>query len=49
MIPKTTVQVTDEKIAKSLVKLMENLEDHEDVQNIFSNFDIDDSLMEQLS
>jgi YebC/PmpR family DNA-binding regulatory protein len=49
MIPKTTVEVTDEKIAKSLIKLMENLEDHEDVQNIFSNFDIDDSLMEQLS
>ncbi len=49
MIPKTTVEVTDEKIAKSLIKLMENLEDHEDVQNISSNFDIDDSLMEQLS
>lgn len=49
MIPKTTVEVTDEKIAKSLIKLMENLEDHEDVQNISSNFDIDDALMEQLS
>ncbi len=49
MIPKTTVEVTDEKIARSLLKLMENLEDHEDVQNIFSNFDIDDALMEQIS
>jgi YebC/PmpR family DNA-binding regulatory protein len=49
MIPKTTVEVTDEKIARSLLKLMESLEDHDDVQNIYSNFDIDDTLMEQLS
>ncbi|MDK9708757.1 MAG: YebC/PmpR family DNA-binding transcriptional regulator [Desulforhopalus sp.] len=49
MIPKNTVEVTDEKVAKSLMKLMENLEDHEDVQNISSNFDIDDALMEQIS
>lgn len=49
MIPKNTVEVTDEKVARSLMKLMENLEDHEDVQNISSNFDIDDSLMEQIS
>jgi YebC/PmpR family DNA-binding regulatory protein len=49
MIPKNTVEVTDEKIARSLMKLMENLEDHDDVQNVYANFDIDDALMEQLS
>jgi YebC/PmpR family DNA-binding regulatory protein len=49
MIPKNTIEVTDEKIARSLIKLMENLEDHEDVQNVYANFDIDDGLMEQLS
>jgi len=49
MIPKNTIEVTDEKNAKALLKLMENLEEHEDVQNIYSNFDIDDALMEQLS
>jgi YebC/PmpR family DNA-binding regulatory protein len=49
MIPKNTIEVTDEKTARSLVKLMELLEDHEDVQNVYANFDIDDGLMEQLS
>lgn len=49
MIPQNTVEVTDEKIGKSLMKLMESLEDHDDVQNVFSNFDIDDELMEIIS
>lgn len=49
MIPKNSVDVTEEKVAKSLLKLLENLEDHDDVQNVHANFDIDDSLMEQLS
>ncbi len=49
MIPKNTVEVTDEKPAKALLKLLENLEDHDDVQNVHANFDIDDALMEQLS
>ncbi len=49
MIPQTTVEVLDEKIARALMKLMESLEDHDDVQNVYANFDIDDALMEQLS
>jgi YebC/PmpR family DNA-binding regulatory protein len=49
MIPQNTVGVTDEKIARSLIKLMDSLEDHDDVQNVSANFDIDDALMEQLS
>jgi YebC/PmpR family DNA-binding regulatory protein len=49
MVPKNTVEVADEKVARSLLKLMESLEDHDDVQNVYSNFDIDDALMEQLS
>jgi len=49
MIPQNTVEVTDEKIARSLIKLMDSLEDHDDVQNVSANFDIDDALMEQLS
>lgn len=49
MIPQNTVEVADEKIARSLMKLMESLEDHDDVQNVYANFDIDDDLMEQLS
>ncbi len=49
MIPKNTVDVMDEKVARALLKLLENLEDHDDVQNVHANFDIDDELMEQLS
>jgi YebC/PmpR family DNA-binding regulatory protein len=49
MIPQNTVEVTDEKIGKALMKLMDSLEDHDDVQNVYANFDIDDDLMEVLS
>ncbi len=49
MIPQNTVEVTEEKLARALMKLLESLEDHDDVQNVHANFDIDDDLMEQLS
>ena len=49
MIPQNIVEVTEEKPAKALLKLLGNLEEHEDVQNVHANFDIDDDLMEQLS
>ena len=49
MIPKNTVEVGDEQIASSLLKLLENLEDHDDVQKVHANFDIDQDLMEKLS
>lgn len=49
MIPKNTIDVTEERIAVSLLKLLENLEDHDDVQKVHANFDIEESLMERLS
>ncbi|GAB4332448.1 MAG: YebC/PmpR family DNA-binding transcriptional regulator [Desulfobulbaceae bacterium] len=49
MVPKNTVDVAEEKTARSLLKLLENLEDHDDVQNVHANFDIPDELMESLS
>jgi len=48
MHPKTTVRVEEEKPAQQLLKLMEMLEDHDDVQHVFANFDIPDSLLEAL-
>jgi YebC/PmpR family DNA-binding regulatory protein len=48
-IPQNSVEVTDEKIAISLLKLLESLEDHDDVQKVHANFDIDSDLMEKLS
>lgn len=47
-IPENTVEVTDEKVASSILKLMEKLEEHDDVQNVYSNFDIDDDLLQKL-
>jgi len=47
MIPQTTVRVTDAK-AEQMLKLMERLEDNDDVQNVYANFDIPDEVMEQM-
>jgi len=47
MIPKSTVKA-DEKIAPKILALMEALEDHDDIQNVHANFDIDDALLSQL-
>ena len=49
MVPKNTVDVAEEKPARSLLKLLENLEDHDDVQKVHANFDIPDEIMEKLS
>ncbi len=35
--------------AEAMVKLVQQLEDHDDVQNVYANYDIDDALLEQLS
>jgi len=47
MYPKNTVRV-EGKEAEQVLKIMETLEDHEDVQNVYSNFDMDVSMMEQM-
>jgi len=49
MVPKNSIEVTEEKTARSLLRLLENLEDHDDVQKVHANFDIADELMELLS
>ena len=47
MIPETTVKVEGSN-ASTLLRLLDDLEDHDDIQQVFSNFDIDDSIMENL-
>ena len=44
-IPKNPVKLDDNK-AKQMMRLMEMLDDHDDVQNVWSNFDIPEELME---
>ena len=46
MIPKSTVTV-DERHAEQILKLTEELEDHDDMQNVAANFDIPNELMEK--
>ena len=47
-IPSNTVKLDAGK-AESMLKMMEKLEDNYDVQNVYSNFDIDEDVMEKLS
>ncbi len=48
MHPQNTVRV-EGKEAEQVIKLMEALEEHEDVQNVYANFDIDDKVLAQLN
>jgi YebC/PmpR family DNA-binding regulatory protein len=48
MEPTTRVEISDEKGARGVLTFMERLEDLDDVQNVYANFDIPDALMEQL-
>lgn len=48
MVPKTTVPVTNSNEASKLLKLLDTLEEHEDVQNVYANFDIPDEIFEQV-
>ncbi len=47
MIPKSTVSVHGEE-AKKVLKLMDALEEHDDVQNVYANFDIPDEVLASL-
>jgi len=49
MIPQNIVEVTDEKVARQILALLEKLEDLDDVQNVYANFDIPDQIMENIS
>lgn len=48
MLPQNTVSVEDREQAASILRLMDMLEDHDDVQEVYSNFDIPETIMESL-
>ena len=48
MIPKNTVAL-DESDAKKTFRLLEALEDNDDVQEVYANFDVADEVMEALA
>ncbi|TYB31380.1 MAG: YebC/PmpR family DNA-binding transcriptional regulator [Candidatus Mcinerneyibacterium aminivorans] len=47
MIPKNTINLNKEA-AKKILNLMDELEDHDDVQNVHANFEIDDKIINQI-
>jgi len=49
MVPKMTVQIGDESTAKRVVRLVEGLEDNDDVQDVYANFDIPESVLEAVA
>jgi YebC/PmpR family DNA-binding regulatory protein len=46
MVSSTTIDVTDAETARKILKVMEALEDNDDVQDVYANFDISDEIME---
>jgi YebC/PmpR family DNA-binding regulatory protein len=49
MVPKTTVAVEDESAAKSVMRLIDTLEDNDDVQDVYANFDIPERVLEAVA
>jgi transcriptional/translational regulatory protein YebC/TACO1 len=45
MVPQTYVKLEGQKEASQMLRLMEALEDNDDVQNVYANFDIPDEVM----
>jgi YebC/PmpR family DNA-binding regulatory protein len=46
LLPKTTVEVADESAAKKVLRLIDQLEENDDVQDVYANFDIPERVLE---
>ncbi len=49
LVPKVTVEIGDEATAKRVVRLVEGLEDNDDVQDVYANFDIPEAVLEAVA
>jgi YebC/PmpR family DNA-binding regulatory protein len=49
MVPKTTIEVADESSAKKVLRLIDQLEENDDVQDVFANFDIPERVLETVA
>jgi YebC/PmpR family DNA-binding regulatory protein len=49
MAPKTTIEVADESQAKKILRLIDALEDNDDVQEVYANFDIPERVLEEVA
>lgn len=48
MVSSTTIEVTDSEDARQILRIMDTLEDNDDVQDVYANFDIAESIMEEV-
>ena len=48
MLPSTTVELDEASKAKSVLRVIDALEEHDDVQNVYANFDIPESVLESV-
>jgi transcriptional/translational regulatory protein YebC/TACO1 len=46
MVPQNTIPLEDAEGAKKVLRLIDALDEHDDVQNVHANFDIPDSILE---
>jgi len=46
MLPNSTVRIEDSKEASQILRLLDALDDNDDVQQVYANFDIPDELMQ---
>ena len=48
MVSSTTIEVSDKEDARQILRIMDTLEDNDDVQDVYANFDIAESIMEEV-
>ncbi|MDD4004896.1 MAG: YebC/PmpR family DNA-binding transcriptional regulator [Elusimicrobiaceae bacterium] len=48
MLPDNEVKVSDREEAAKIVRFMDNLESHDDVKNVYANFDIPDAILAEI-
>ena len=48
MVSSTTIEVTDPEEAKKILRIVDALEEHDDVQEVYSNFDIPDDILQSV-
>jgi YebC/PmpR family DNA-binding regulatory protein len=49
MVPKTTIEVDEEAQAKKILRLIDALEENDDVQEVYANFDIPERVLEEVA
>ena len=49
MLPKTTVEIEEESVARKVLKLIDGLEENDDVQEVYANFDIPEQVLEAVT